>query len=834
MFFGANMANSCAGIRTLFGILLLSASFGATPDRCSSKCRCSDKNQIVNCSSGDLESVPVHPIATKTLNLDDNFISWLDPRLLNPTNQSNIQELSLRRNNLTFIDPSTFRGMVFLRLLYLDENRITSLPGDLFLDNLQLHTLSVPYNPITTDQARSAFMSIQSSLVSLDISKTMMTSGGHLPDFLANLTKLDKLTVKEISLANLTNDFFSVLSESPVTHLDMASSVIVEVSPDAFAHLPHLVELDLSRAMFNPQMLENILHGLINSSLESLNLDEVFSLDDSSVITHSMFRNLVHSKLRKLSFVGNFIGLRGKVPEKLFHPLRHLAELNLDDCDLISIPHNSFQGLHALRILSLRRNLLSCTRGSDCPFSHKQTKFSHLMQLDLSDNRLSNAEDTIIFENSTLPTLDQLNLRSNRLTMITKLMFELPKLNRLDLSENLIEDIAPESFSKLTSLTRLDLENCRHLTHLKQGVFTGLEKLKVLNIQNSGLVHIHHAAFAHLGHLEELLMRNNRFGEAKGTIDNVTLRKSSLHTLDVGDNGLCSVPKGLLTKSVHLKRVYLDGNRLTDCRQLAPLVHATNLEHLELSYNSFVEPDKSCFEGLSSSVESIELSHNPFYCSCKTREFFKWFREAKFATGDEDNYVCASPNKNVGLSVFGKEPSDWECYYRQNFLVALLVCSSTISVLLLFGFCFCRKKIVSVECNGTSCPEERSTGAVSMIESKARYSPLEEDDTSRGGQDQSNDRILDESFAQSDPEAARFPINIVDTAALPDRNRKQPKFKNGFHRTEMANMLSSDQLDETCAFAATDMSKLTPVNGDTRFLEDDARTDLDGNMEDSV
>lgn len=57
-------------------------------------------------------------------------------------------------------------------------------------------------------------------------------------------------------------------------------------------------------------------------------------------------------RLTSLRFDGNHFGrhLGGKIPERLFHPLRHVTSLSLKHCDIRSIPADTFRGLHHLQV----------------------------------------------------------------------------------------------------------------------------------------------------------------------------------------------------------------------------------------------------------------------------------------------------------------------------------------------------------------------------------------------------------------------------------------------------------------------------------------------------
>jgi len=578
-------------------------------------------------------------------------------------------------------------------------------------------------------------LSILSNLTQLDLSKSI-NKLSQFPPWFANLTSLHELTIREVVLQNLTSEFFLPFENLQLIKIDMSQSVIESVEETAFLPLVHLKELILTSIVIETQYLENLLSGLQNSSLENMDLDGVFVINGHfySVNMH-MFRHLEESKIRKLNFRENYAGLQGRIHPKLFQPLKSLHELYLDQCDLVSVPAEAFKGLHHLKVLSLTGNLISCMRESDCRFMSSGFHLKELHSLDMSENLLSDADNLVQFKEVVFPQLSHLNLRTNKIKVISVGMFGiLDKLITLDISDNPIEEIAANSFAGLTGLKKLNLENCPRLNRLKVGSFIGLDNLRVLNIQNSGVMHIHHALFNHMPHLEELYMKNNRLGESDETISKVTLRKSALRVLDMGGNKLSVVPKGLIVNGDRLKFVNLDNNHLQDCRQLQPLF-GSDIEYLDISYNLFVEPSEECFRGMKNLV-NINLAGNPFLCSCKLGSFTEWLTKQQIVIEQQSHYTCFAPDYRLRENVFHVSHSPWEC--SRTIIISLVIC---ITVIFNVGIvsCLYRMKMSAAtersrandKCEAMSEETPRCQNGFVTIESSTRYTALQEDEGSQ-------------------------------------------------------------------------------------------------------
>ncbi|ESO07597.1 hypothetical protein HELRODRAFT_76209, partial [Helobdella robusta] len=73
-----------------------------------------------------------------------------------------------------------------------------------------------------------------------------------------------------------------------------------------------------------------------------------------------------------------------------------------------------------------------------------------------------------------------------------------------------------------------------------------------------------------------------------------------------------------------LEKLSLKNNIIKyDCDELNKLQYLHNLEMLDLANNHFVDINSQCFSSLSS-LKSLDVSGNPFYCSCSLPDFALW------------------------------------------------------------------------------------------------------------------------------------------------------------------------------------------------------------------
>ncbi|KXJ75382.1 hypothetical protein RP20_CCG011822 [Aedes albopictus] len=114
---------------------------------------------------------------------------------------------------------------------------------------------------------------------------------------------------------------------------------------------------------------------------------------------------------------------------------------------------------------------------------HRIDRLIQLKSLDMANNLLEKVNFT---EFNGMKELNFVDLSFNRIRVISIEMIDLPKLFKLDLSQNLLKNI-PRNFGKLRALDDLNL-SYNKLEYVEISHFNGLTKLKVLDLQFNNLL----------------------------------------------------------------------------------------------------------------------------------------------------------------------------------------------------------------------------------------------------------------------------------------------------------------------------------------------------------
>ena len=200
-----------------------------------------------------------------------------------------------------------------------------------------------------------------------------------------------------------------------------------------------------------------------------------------------------------------------------------LHTLSLAGNHLEKIEANAFGGLHTLQILNLAENELHVGYQDT---SHALLQLPQLRVLDLSQNEL---EDNMVFH----------------------LVQNLPSLQYLNLSRNLMQRLDESSFEGLPQLRELDLHS--NMLFEIDGAFSGNPKLQRLNL-----------AFNYLPclvdfHMTQLVVLNASHNFIEWFVAQQELNETfHLETLDLTDNKLLFFP--FLPSQSRLRNLYLSQN----------------------------------------------------------------------------------------------------------------------------------------------------------------------------------------------------------------------------------------------------------------------------------
>ena len=249
----------------------------------------------------------------QALILDENGLTSLSPDAF--VNLPRLQVLFLSYNALTSLPPDLFRPLPCLRELYLSANALTNLPPDLFANLTHLEVLNLNGNQLK-----------------------------YLPrNLFADLTRLEMLSLYNNRQTHLLSGLFTNLTR--LEFLGLGGNQLVHLPPSLFANLTRLEVLDL----YNNQLWNlppDLFHSLEN--LQRLRLDG----NELSSLPPDLFADLMRLEVLRLD--NNHLAA---LAPNLFHPLENLQQLDLSRNQLTCLPSDLFAGLLRLQTLGLRNRL---------------------------------------------------------------------------------------------------------------------------------------------------------------------------------------------------------------------------------------------------------------------------------------------------------------------------------------------------------------------------------------------------------------------------------------------------------------------------------------------
>ncbi|XP_076472720.1 uncharacterized protein LOC143302089 [Babylonia areolata] len=188
-----------------------------------------------------------------------------------------------------------------------------------------------------------------------------------------------------------------------------------------------------------------------------------------------------------------------------------------------------------------------------------------------------------------LPVLHYLSLAENQITFVQSSVLRGMRLHKLNLSHNEIQSMEGQAFQDLHYLQMLDLSH-NQLSSISKFVFADLPNLRVLNLDNNRLINFPLGSFSNVPRLETLRLNNNKLSYL---MPGALIALSSLRFLALRNNSLWSLA--------------------------APVKdEIPNLEFLDVSVN-------------------------PFHCSCATAGLRSIVDSSSLVLSDIDRMDCFTP-----------------------------------------------------------------------------------------------------------------------------------------------------------------------------------------------
>ncbi|XP_037079539.1 toll-like receptor Tollo, partial [Pollicipes pollicipes] len=386
--------------------------------------------------------------------------------------------------------------------------------------------------------------------------------------------------------------------------------VELELQPGAFAGVERLESLDLS--VSGLRLLQRGVFASL-TTLKKLNLTGNDLQDFSELLGAGISENL-----QILDVSHNRIS---ELPVSAASFLPSLRELYINANELSAIQDGALWGLPRLEVLDVSDNQLAALpalmlnetrRLRDLRMQNNSIRvlppglladLPHLLAVNISFNELSSLwvrGDAF----SGLLRLVVLDLAGNRLETLSPEVFgDLSSLQVLDLSVNRLQSLPGGVFAALSNLHTLTLSD-NLVSRLERRSLAGLRVLSRLSLDRNRLAHIDDEAFGHARGLTELQLQGNRLRGLPPALG----RLPRLQRLDLGDNGVVSLPAGALQPLSHLGFLRLAGNRLANV-SAALLAGQRELTLLDLSRNEISSVESGAFDG-ATGLQAVRLDAN--------------------------------------------------------------------------------------------------------------------------------------------------------------------------------------------------------------------------------
>uniref|UniRef100_A0A182PW33 LRRCT domain-containing protein n=1 Tax=Anopheles epiroticus TaxID=199890 RepID=A0A182PW33_9DIPT len=279
--------------------------------------------------------------------------------------------------------------------------------------------------------------------------------------------------------------------------------------------------------------------------------------------------------------------------------IRPIDELILENNFLPSLPGRTFAPLNILRLMLRHNGLERLSNGwlNDLDKS--------LVEIFIVERNLR----SIPVDSLTgLRKLEAVTIQSENLKRLPDFS-GLPKLRYINVQSGSLIELSPQNFRDLASLETLHVTGSGSLNRLEAGLFNDLPKLQLINLSENGISWVHLRTFVGLPSLKTLQLSGNKITDA-GMIGRAVKDIHNLQVLRMDRNMISKLNEGSFVDLPSLKELYLNDNGITEIFHGA--FHRTpslKLVHLENNYLRRVHPE-SFLQASGSGVEMMHLQQN--------------------------------------------------------------------------------------------------------------------------------------------------------------------------------------------------------------------------------
>ncbi|XP_066956162.1 leucine-rich repeat-containing protein 15-like isoform X1 [Macrobrachium rosenbergii] len=311
-----------------------------------------------------------------------------------------------------------------------------------------------------------------------------------------------------------------------------------------------------------------------------------------------------------------------------------LLGLVVTTADLKSITSEAFKGLEeSLAALGLPNNKLNYV-----PVDALK-RLKQLQRLDLSDNLIEELKSRAF---PTLLQLQNLNLAGNGLHLLHPEAFvRLPRLQSLNLARNQLDaaQLNEKTLRGLHMLERLSLQSNLLKGAITPTLITGARGLKSLDLSDNALTRVTRSSLAACPELRDLDLSHNRIDVIE---DHAFSNLKQLQRLKLSHNRVVAVSGWSLAHMPKLVHLGLADNALRAVT--GDLLHQlSNLNTLDLAANDISLLQPHVFNS-TPALQHLTFTDNPLHCDCSLKWFVHWLNQHPSLTPEERNSaVCATP-----------------------------------------------------------------------------------------------------------------------------------------------------------------------------------------------
>ena len=365
------------------------------------------KNRLENIADNVFKNLQL----LRQLFLNDNKLKTLTSSLFQYN--LNLEFLELSDNEFNDIDKDFLKSLSKLTDFILLNNRNDLvIETDFFANNFNLCVIKMTNSNIV-EICNNSFLNLKLlENLFLDFNKLQ-----SLPDNL--LAKNSTMTVLKLNNNRLRRLKMSHFRDCDVFQLNLAENVNLVIDVNAFQNLTYLKVLNLSAISFQHQQFPDLRHlrhlyELKFNSCQMYQFPNDYFLNLSQIVDLDLGWNNIDSKIEHIStnfglnyyFVSKF-ELRHLDKMKLkilkgpiFAPFGKLEFLTLCNCDIFSISSKVFENLILLLYIDLRSNSIEILEND------LFVSLIHLQQLHLGFNKIANFSFDLLENNINLEILD--------------------------------------------------------------------------------------------------------------------------------------------------------------------------------------------------------------------------------------------------------------------------------------------------------------------------------------------------------------------------------------------------------------------------------------------